>query len=560
MLIVLAEASLRAAAMVAVTALTVRLFRVRDPRVRHVIWVCVLLLMLVSPLAITWGPRARVPVRASEPIARVIAFDALWPSLSAPHHSISQSPGSRSAGSIDWPSLALGLYAIVALVFGARIAGGVLRIRRLLQTAHPSSGYLTHPACVVPLVVGWRHPHIVLPVESSDWPVSRLTMVIAHEEAHARRGDSTIQLLSLINRAVFWFHPAAWWLHRELGALAEEACDAAAIAEGHDRAAYADCLIAVARGAGGSRTRIHSVALGMASTALRRRVRAILAEPRPASRRSVSIVIPIVVLLIACLTASPAQTMVTRSSARRSDAFRGFVGTFVVINDDGSFDVRYNAERSDIRFSPCSTFKLPFAAMFLETGIVSGPRTLLKYDDRYASDARLSAQPASAHDQTLTTAFHESANWYFDTLSRSLDESVLERFTTMFRYGNASVRGGAERGSYWYDGQLRISANEQVRFLRRLHNGELGLTARTTALVRQIAQIETTPNWRLAAKTGACQARGEDTTTHWYLGWVERPGNTYYFALQFEANGFDRALRERVPIARGLLTQLHLLD
>jgi beta-lactamase class D len=195
--------------------------------------------------------------------------------------------------------------------------------------------------------------------------------------------------------------------------------------------------------------------------------------------------------------------------------------------------------------------------MFLETGIVSGPNTLLRYDDRLALDARLGAQPASAHDQTLTSAFHESANWYFDTVSRSLDEAVLERFTTAFRYGNASVRGGAERGSYWYDGQLRISANEQVRFLRRLHNGELGLTARTAALVRQIAQVETTPRWHMVAKTGACQALGEDTTTNWYLGWVERPGDTYYFALQFEANGFDRALRERVPIARDLLTQLH---
>ena len=111
MLIVLAEASLRAAAMVAVAALTVWLFRVRDPRVRHVIWVCVLLLMLVSPLAITWGPRARVPVRAAEPFARVIAFDALWPSLSASRQSISPSPSSRAARSLNWPSLAFGLYA-----------------------------------------------------------------------------------------------------------------------------------------------------------------------------------------------------------------------------------------------------------------------------------------------------------------------------------------------------------------------------------------------------------------------------------------------------------------
>ena len=90
------------------------------------IWVCVLLLMLVSPLAITWGPRARGPARAAEPIVRVIAFDALWPSLSASHQSISPSPRAGAARSLNWPSLAFGLYAIVALILGARIAIGVL--------------------------------------------------------------------------------------------------------------------------------------------------------------------------------------------------------------------------------------------------------------------------------------------------------------------------------------------------------------------------------------------------------------------------------------------------
>ena len=52
-----------------------------------------------------------VPVRAAEPFARAIAFDALWPSLSASHQSISPSPSSRAARSLNWPSLAFGLYA-----------------------------------------------------------------------------------------------------------------------------------------------------------------------------------------------------------------------------------------------------------------------------------------------------------------------------------------------------------------------------------------------------------------------------------------------------------------
>jgi hypothetical protein len=41
---------------------------------------------------------------------------------------------------------------------------------------------------------------------------------------------------------------------------------------------------------------------------------------------------------------------------------------------------------------------------------------------------------------------------------------------------------------------------------------------------------------------------------------VEKAGNTYYFALQLAADGFEPALRERIPIARHLLARLHILD
>jgi outer membrane protein len=56
-----------------------------------------------------------------------------------------------------------------------------------------------------------------------------------------------VQWLALLNRAVFWFHPLAWWLERHLGALAEEACDAAVLARGHGPADYSEHLLDLAR-------------------------------------------------------------------------------------------------------------------------------------------------------------------------------------------------------------------------------------------------------------------------------------------------------------------------
>ena len=84
------------------------------------------------------------------------------------------------------------------------------------------------------MTVGWLHPVIVLPPNWRDWPAGKLEAVLTHEHEHARRRDPLVQWLALLNRAVFWFHPLAWWLERRISALAEEACDAAVMRRGHD--------------------------------------------------------------------------------------------------------------------------------------------------------------------------------------------------------------------------------------------------------------------------------------------------------------------------------------
>jgi beta-lactamase class D len=105
---------------------------------------------------------------------------------------------------------------------------------------------------------------------------------------------------------------------------------------------------------------------------------------------------------------------------------------------------------------------------------------------------------------------------------------------------------------------LRISANEQVDFLRNFHERRLGLSSRTTALTQEIMLVEETPGWRLSAKTGACQPSGD--TSNWYVGYVERASTVYYFALQLGAVDYGRAFEERIPITRAILTELGVLQ
>ncbi len=103
---------------------------------------------------------------------------------------------------------------------------------------------------------------------------------------------------------------------------------------------------------------------------------------------------------------------------------------------------------------------------------------------------------------------------------------------------------GAE-GPFWLDGTLRISADEQIAFLKRFYEGELGLSDRATTLTKNIMLADSTPRWRLSAKTGACRPAGEDATM-WYVGYVERDSNVFYFALQLGAKEFGTLFEQRV--------------
>ena len=62
--------------------------------------------------------------------------------------------------------------------------------------------------------------------------------------------------------------------------------------------------------------------------------------------------------------------------------------------------------------------------------------------------------------------------------------------------------------SFWLDGALRISAMEQVDFLRKLYRNELPFKVEHQRLVKDIMIVEAGRDWILRAKTG-WQARVE---------------------------------------------------
>jgi TonB family protein len=241
------ECAVRALLMGVCVGAVLCVLRVKTARVRHAVWAGVVLLMLALPVWTAWGPRASVRVLA--PVA-ARAIDSAAISTYSFYAPVA-SPPVRSQESIwarlTWQRCLAGIYLLGFCALLARLAIGTVRAQMLLRRAVKCDGRLTSDLCAAPVTVGWLHPTVVLPEEWRRWPRAQLSAVLAHEGEHARWRDPLVQWLALLNRAIFWFHPLAWWLERRLSGLAEEACDAAVLARGHDRFEYSEYLLAIAR-------------------------------------------------------------------------------------------------------------------------------------------------------------------------------------------------------------------------------------------------------------------------------------------------------------------------
>ena len=255
---ILFESAIRVTLIAAIIGLVLFAMRIKTASVRHAVWASVVVLMLLLPAWVAWGPRASLLLLPSKAATAIAPVATLPPPL--PAGLVSTTPVSpvRDDGVSSPLNPIAAIYMLGVGVFLLRVAIGTIRASRL-----------TSSSCVVPVTVGLLHPRIILPECSREWPRAQLDAVLAHEGEHIRRRDPLFQWIALLNRAIFWFHPLAWWLERKLSGLAEEACDAAVIARGHDPREYSEYLLDLARSVERAGNRINAVGMAMPGIGLK---------------------------------------------------------------------------------------------------------------------------------------------------------------------------------------------------------------------------------------------------------------------------------------------------
>jgi beta-lactamase class D len=222
-------------------------------------------------------------------------------------------------------------------------------------------------------------------------------------------------------------------------------------------------------------------------------------------------------------------------------------GAIVVIDErakDQSILV-FDQERAAKRFSPASTFKIPHTLFALDAGAVRDEFQIFKWDGVPRS--------FSGHnsDQTLRSAMRNSTLWVYQQFAKDIGPEKARSYLKRIDYGNADP--SVATGDYWIDGNLAISAHEQISFLKRLYLNQLPFPVEHQRLVKDLMIVEAGRDWILRAKTGWEGRFG------WWVGWVEWPTGPVYFALNIDTPNKMADLVKREQITREILTSLGAL-
>ena len=91
--------------------------------------------------------------------------------------------------------------------------------------------------------IGWLKPVILIPTSAlAGLSPLQLEAILAHELAHIRRHDYLVNLLQTLVETLLFYHPAVWWVSKQIRIERENCCDDLAVSLCGDPILYAQAL------------------------------------------------------------------------------------------------------------------------------------------------------------------------------------------------------------------------------------------------------------------------------------------------------------------------------
>ncbi len=224
-------------------------------------------------------------------------------------------------------------------------------------------------------------------------------------------------------------------------------------------------------------------------------------------------------------------------------------GSFIMYDMKEEKYVMYDSIRCNTRFTPASTFKIPNSIIGLETGVIADENFVIKWDSTKSRET-------CDRDLTLWDAIKYSCVWYYKELARRVGAEKMQEMLNNFNYGNKDISSGVDK--FWLEGSLKISQLEQIEFLKKLYRYELPVSKRSIDILKNIIVLDSNSTYTMRGKTGWGFEDNKDIG--WLVGWVEKGGNAYFYAINIETEKENPKFGEaRRKITESILKELGVL-
>ena len=356
---------------------------------------------------------------------------------------------------IDYVHLAAWIWIVVLIAFLIYIIVSYTMTRyRLRESVHLEGRVYASGRLQGGFLLGYLCPRIYLPYELN---ANTQSMIIAHEEAHRKRGDHWLKLLAFICLGIHWYNPFVWLAYILLCQDVEYACDEHVIRKlsSEQRIEYSTALLSV--GKRYSRIRVCPLPFGESST--RKRVSMVLKYRKPAiwlcAAAAVLLLLSAVFLIPDPIPEYPPYyKQLTAMIGQPKEAVSRELGIELTSGENmasGYYETPLKAEYRGVEFDICLSFSIVDDRLwgFQYTAIYENNR------EQAASDTVKVAKQLQRTYGRATQNGDKRTLWF----SEMNTEAVLEKFENRYlsHEGISSVRGmwdlsediGPNTRTYW---------------------------------------------------------------------------------------------------------------
>ncbi len=209
----------------------------------------------------------------------------------------------------------------------------------------------------------------------------------------------------------------------------------------------------------------------------------------------------------------------------------------------------YNKERSENKYLPASTFKIVNTLIALQEKIVKDENEIIKWNGKDYGMAVWNK------DQNMKTAFATSCVWFYQELSKKIGNDIYLKYLKNINYGNEKTGPIVE--SFWLEGDLRITAVEQIELLRKIYNKELKFDERNYIILKNIMKVDENEKYCVRAKTGVVGSVTPKIA--WYVGYLETKDDVWFFACNIDYTKPEH-LELRKQIVHSAFRELRIIE